>query len=117
MFGQQAQAPGHRKCIDQLTLLINALLCGQGKPIGHLKEKVGRQPEFEQTIAGKLKNVIKNLALRSKGDIVTEDWDVHKNWILMKLGKTLRKTPNVNKFENSRLRLVIRFYPEPEFPI
>jgi hypothetical protein len=91
--------------------LVNVLLYGQGKPIGHLKEKVGRQTEFEQAVAGKLKNIIQDLSLGSKGDIVTEDWDVHKNWILMKLGKTLRKTPDVNKLENSCPYLVVLIFP------
>ncbi len=86
-------ATGKRKRVDQLAILIYALFGRQGKLIWHLEKKATRQAQLEQSIACETKNAAENFSLWCKGDIVTEDWDVHKNWILIKLGKkSIRKS-------------------------
>jgi hypothetical protein len=104
MFGQQTHSTSKRQGIDQLALLINTLFSWQGKLIRHLEKKVAGQAQFEQPITSKLKNTIENFALRDQGDIITEDWDVHKIWILLKLGNyPIPRSAGIQKISTIRL--------------
>jgi hypothetical protein len=89
-------------------MLIDVLISWQSEFIRHLEKETAGQTQFGQSIACKFENVVENLALRRKGDVITIDREVHIYWILLKNG--------IKKFEKEALySLLIKTKNMPQF--